>query len=173
MSLQNMVSRCTVALATAARKMQALQIRLTAGEVKDDVEHMEPYGYTSNPHPGAEGVAVFPGGDRSHGVVLVVADRRYRLQGLKQGEVALHDDQGACVYLTREGPVVKAGGKPILFTDASKARFECPIESTGKITDLVDSGGKSMDQMRSTYDGHDHDDPHGGKTGKPNQKAGS
>ena len=101
MSLQNMVSRCTVALATAARKMQALQIRLTAGEVKDDVEHLEPYGYTSNPHPGAEGVAVFPGGDRSHGVVVVVADRRFRLKGLKPGEVALYTDEGDKIHFER------------------------------------------------------------------------
>ncbi|MDH1499349.1 phage baseplate assembly protein V [Comamonas terrigena] len=101
MSLQNMVSRCTVALATAMRKMQALQIRLTAGEVKDDVEHMEPYGYTSNPHPGAEGIAVFPGGDRSHGVVVVVADRRFRLKGLKPGEVALYTDEGDKIHFER------------------------------------------------------------------------
>lgn len=101
MSLQNMVSRCTVALATAARKMQALQIRLTAGEVKDDVEHMEPYGYTSRPLPGAEGVAVFPGGDRSHGVVVVVADRRFRLKGLKPGEVALYTDEGDKIHFER------------------------------------------------------------------------
>lgn len=101
MSLQNMVSRCTVALANAARKMQALQIRLTAGEVKDDVEHMEPYGYTSRPLPGAEGVAVFPGGDRSHGVVVVVADRRFRLKGLKSGEVALYTDEGDKIHFER------------------------------------------------------------------------
>lgn len=101
MSLQNMVSRCTVALATAVRKMQSLQIRLTAGEVKDDVEHMEPYGYTSNPLPGAEGIAVFPGGDRSHGVVVVVADRRFRLKGLKPGEVALYTDEGDKIHFER------------------------------------------------------------------------
>lgn len=172
MSVKNMLARCTVALVNAASKMQGLQIRLLAGELKDDVEHMEPYGFTSHPNPGAEGIAVFPGGDRSHGVVVVVADRRFRLQGLKPGEVALHDDQGVCVHLTREGPVVKAAGKPILFTDASKARFECPIESTGSITDCVDSGGKSMEQMRATFDRHDHPDPHGGNTDKPNQLTG-
>lgn len=172
MSPQNAVSRCTLELANTDRKMQELQIRVLAGEVKDNIEYMEPYGFTSAPHPGAEGVAAFPGGDRSHCVVVVVADRRYRLQALKPGEVALHDDQGMCVHLTRDGIVVKGAGKPILFTDASKARFECPIESTSSITDMVDSGGKSMGQMRATYDGHDHPDPHGGNTDKPNQQTG-
>ena len=54
-----MLARCSLALVNAASKMQTLQVRLLAGEVKDGIEHFEPYGYTSNPHPGAEGVAAF------------------------------------------------------------------------------------------------------------------
>jgi phage baseplate assembly protein V len=101
MSLGNIISRCTVALANAASKLQSLQIRMLAGEIKDNVEYLEPYGYTACPHPGAEGVAVFPGGDRSHGVVIVVADRRFRLQGLKPGEVALFTDEGDKIHFER------------------------------------------------------------------------
>nr|WP_277419014.1 phage baseplate assembly protein [Pseudomonas viridiflava] len=79
MSLFNrMLVRGTVVLARASSKMQALQMRLTAGEVRGDMEHFEPYGFTSNPLAGAEGIAAFIGGDRSHGLLLVVADRRYR-----------------------------------------------------------------------------------------------
>jgi phage baseplate assembly protein V len=171
MSMQNMISRCTVVLVNAARKLQTLQARILAGEVKDGVEHMEPYGFTSHPHEGAEGVALFPGGDRSHAVVLVVADRRYRLQGLKAGEAALYDDQGQCVHLTRKGIVVKAAGMPVTITDAEKLLVECPIECTHDITDQVGKGGKSMASMRSTYNGHNHPDAHGGNTDKPNQQA--
>ena len=96
-----MIARCTVALVNAKRKLQTLQIRMLAGELKDDVEHMEPYGYTSCPQPGAEGVALFSGGDRSHGVVIVIADRRFRLQGLKPGEVALYTDEGDKIHFER------------------------------------------------------------------------
>lgn len=169
MSLKNVVSRCTLGLVNAAGKLQALQIRMLAGEVKDAVEHLEPYGFTSHPKPGAEGVAVFPGGDRSHGVVVVLADRRYRLQGLKAGEMAIHDDQGQCVHLTREGIVIKGAGKPVLITDAPKLRVECPIECTGDITDNVDGEGSSMASMRVTYNDHDHTET-GGTTRKPNQE---
>ena len=168
--MRNFISRCTVALVDAATKLQSLQIRMMAGEVKDGVEHLEPYGFTSHPHDGAEGVAVFPGGDRSHGVVIVIADRKYRLQGLKPGEVALHDDQGQCVHLTREGIVVRGAGRPITITDAPKLRVECPIECTHDITDMVDAGGTSMASMRQVHNDHDHPDPHGGNTGKPNQE---
>lgn len=168
MSLLNVISRCTVALANSVSKMQALQVRMLAGEVKDSVEHLEPYGYTSHPHAGAEGVAVFPGGDRSHGVVIVVADRRYRMQGLKPGEVALHDDLGQCVHLTREGIVIKGAGLPVVITDLPKLRVEAPIECTHDITDNVDDGGASMAAMRGVYNNHDHPET-GGTTRKPNQ----
>lgn len=99
----NMISRGVVGVVDSARKMQTLQLRLLAGERKDGVEHFEPYGFTSSPKPGAEHVTVFLDGDRSHGITIVVADRRYRLQGLEAGEVALHDDQGQKVHLTRNG----------------------------------------------------------------------
>ncbi len=123
-SLGNMIARGVVAAVNAATKMQTLQIRLMADEPKSDVEHIEPYGFTSNPIPGAEVVALFPDGDRSHGFVVAVTDRRYRLQGLLSGEMAIHDDQGQKVHLTRAGIVVKGAGLPILLTDTPTVTIE-------------------------------------------------
>ena len=105
-SVGNMLCRCVVSAVNSSSKMQGLQIRLMAGEGKDQVEHFEPYGCTARPKPGAEGLAMFFDGDRSHGVVICVADRRYRLKGLVDGEVALYDDLGQKVHLTREGIVI-------------------------------------------------------------------
>ncbi|MFV3383125.1 phage baseplate assembly protein V [Pseudomonas sp. NY15354] len=100
--INNMIARCVVALVNPGAKLQAVQVRLTAGEVKSGMEHFEPYGFTANPHPGAEGVALFFGGDRSHGVVINIADRQYRLKGLKSGEVAIYTDEGDYVHFKRE-----------------------------------------------------------------------
>lgn len=112
-ALSNMLVRGTVVLADAATKMQSLQIKLLSGEAKDGIEHFEAYGLTARPHPGAECITLFPGGDRSHGVVIAVADRRYRVTGLAEGEVALHDDLGHKVHLTRTGIVVDGAGHNI------------------------------------------------------------
>lgn len=98
----NMMTRGTVVLVNAASKMQTLQLRLTANEAKDGVEHFEPYGFTSNPQPGAEALTIFLAGDRSHGITIITPDRRYRLTGLESGEVALHDDLGQKVHLKRD-----------------------------------------------------------------------
>lgn len=102
---------------------------------------------------------------------MVVADRRFRLKGLARGEVALYDDQGQSVILTRAGIVINGGGKPVIFTNATKARFEMPIESTGDIRDNCDSSGKTMAEMRTTYNDHTHKEngDGGGITDKPGQ----
>lgn len=169
-ALSNLLARAVVKSLNTASKCQSLQVELMPGEPKENVEHLEPYGFTSAPQIGAEGFAVFPDGDRSHGVILVVSDRRYRIKGLKAGEVALYDDQGQSVTLTRNGMVVDGAGKVITFRNAPKARFEMPIESTHDIRDNCDAGGTTMATIRETYNGHDHeyDD---GTTDIPNQQV--
>lgn len=101
--LKNILTRAVVKLVNAANPRQRLQLSLLAGELKGGIEHVEPYGFTSHPKTGAEAVAAFFGGDRSHGVAIVVSDRRYRLQALAEGEVALHDDTGQRIVLKRDG----------------------------------------------------------------------
>lgn len=167
--LQNLFSRGVVSAVNSALKMQTVQIQLLTGEGKDNVEHFEPYGYTSHPQVGAEQVTGFVDGDRSHGVVLIVADRRYRLTGLAAGEMAIHDDQGQKVHLTRTGIVIMGAGKPVLITDTPKVRMECDLEATGEIKDRCDSDGMTLEGMRNVYNGHTHPGDSGGTTGQPNQ----
>lgn len=138
--LQNAITRATVKLVNSATKTQSLQIGLLAGELKGGIEHMEPYGFTSHPHVGAEGIAVFFGGDRSNGVVIVTADKRYRLLNLADGEVALYDDQGQQIVLKRSGIVVKTpktltaecGGD--VSVTAPKVNITANLSVTGNVT---------------------------------------
>ncbi|MBX9476466.1 phage baseplate assembly protein V [Yersinia enterocolitica] len=170
-SIRNLVARAVIIAQESARKCQMVGLKLIAGEIKEHVEHLEPYGFTSAAYDGAEAVVLFPSGDRSHGIVVMVADRRYRLKGLARGEVAIYDDQGKSIILARDGITVDGGGKTITFINAPKARFEMPIESTHDIQDSCDSGGKTMAQMRVTYNGHTHQEngDGGGTTNPPNQ----
>lgn len=92
--VRNLIARGEVS-ATSVAKMQGLQATLFAGEIKDGIEHFEPAGFTSHPLPGSEPVVLFPGGDRSHGIAVVVADRRTRPTDLPAG--------GACVYCPADG----------------------------------------------------------------------
>jgi phage baseplate assembly protein V len=149
--LNNMIGRGVVKIVNAALKMQGLQVSLLAGELKGGLEHFEPYGLTANPQPGAEAVVLFPGGDRSHGIVIGVADRRYRLRGLAGGEVALYDDLGHIIKLGRSGIAIDGGGHDV--TIANSPRVLVPDG------DVVISGKSFLD--------HVHPDPQGGNTSPP------
>jgi phage baseplate assembly protein V len=95
------LARCVLTLVNDKAKMQLVQVTLLADEVKDDVEHFQMYGFTSVPFDGAEGVALFLGGGRDHGIVVCLDDRRHRLTQLQQGEVALYTDEGTKFVLKR------------------------------------------------------------------------
>ena len=97
------ISRAVVKLVNDAAKMQLVQVGLLAGEVKGSVERFQNYGFTSVPLPGAEAAVIFPGGNREHGIVIAIDDRRYRLKGLEKGEVALYDDLGKILVFKRDG----------------------------------------------------------------------
>lgn len=104
--VSNMLARGAVTLANAANKLQTLQVSLLEDEAKDDIEHLEPYGWTSRPKPGAEALVAFIEGDRSHGVAIVATDRRYRVQNLAEGDVAIYDFRGNSLKLTETGFVI-------------------------------------------------------------------
>lgn len=153
----SLIARGVVAAVHAAGRMQRLQLRLLAGEVKDEVEHLEPYGYTSHALPGAEHLTLFLDGDRSHGVAIVVADRRYRLQALPAGGVALYDNAGSSFVLNADGTVKT--------TAVTKVTIDCPlVEATGDLKvggniladgEVADRGGaKTMADMRDAYNAH-------------------
>jgi phage baseplate assembly protein V len=101
------VGRGILRLVNDAPNCQRLQSEYLRGEVRESMERIQDYGFTSVPHPGQETLALFVGGDRANGVVIAVNDRTYRLNGLQGGEVALYDDLGQKVHLTRDGVTVE------------------------------------------------------------------
>lgn len=105
-----MISRAVLAAVNDAGGIQLVQVKLLDGEVCDGVERLQNYGFTSVPKAGAEGLMACVSGDRDHGIIVAMDDRRYRLKGLAAGEVALYDDLGHKVHLTRSGIVVDGGG---------------------------------------------------------------
>lgn len=171
--ISNMFARGRVRSVNAAGKMQVLQLDLLAGETKDRLEHFEPYGITSHPLDGAEAAAAFLDGDRSHGLVLVVADRRYRLVGLQAGEMAIHDDQGQKVHLTRTGIVINGGGLPINVVNTPSVTIDSLLVSiTGDLqvdgdavfAGTVTNAGKNIGSTHT----HGGVDPGASNTAVPN-----
>lgn len=153
--LKQILARGVVTLVKATSKLQSLQMTLLAGEMKSGMEHFEPYGFTSNAHPGAEGIALFVGGDRSHGVVVCVADRKFRLQGLKSGEVALYTDEGDRLHFKR-GRVIEVETLTLKVKADDAVEFDTPvIRTTGRIESAGDQVAGGVSQMQHVHEGSD------------------
>ena len=104
--LRGLLGRGVVESVDDSPMMRTIQAEFLPGDVREGLEHFEPYGFTSRVKKGAEAIGAFFNGDRSHGVVLVTADRRFRLH-VEEGEVAVFDDQGQKVVLKRDGILVE------------------------------------------------------------------
>lgn len=102
--IANSIARAVVQVVDDDKKMQLLQVGVLADEDVDDAERFEQYGFKSVPFPGAEAVIVFPNGDRAHGIIVAVGDRRHRPTGWEPGEVGMFTDQAGNTYrLRRDG----------------------------------------------------------------------
>lgn len=102
-----MITRAVLSAISDGAGIQMVQVKLLDSEVRDGVERFQNYGYTSVPKAGAEGVMACVSGNRDHGVVIVMDDRRYRLKGLQSGEVAMYDDLDQVVHFKRTGILVQ------------------------------------------------------------------
>ncbi|SAI74562.1 phage baseplate assembly protein V [Bordetella ansorpii] len=141
MNFSAAVGRLRLAIARAliggvddAGGLQTMQVRIQAGVVRDRVERFQQYGLTSVPYDDAESVALSVGGSTNHVIVISVDDRRYRLRGLSEGEVALYDDLGQVVHLTRGGIIIRGAGWPVTVTDTPLIDLDADVRVRGGIS---------------------------------------
>ncbi|USR40782.1 phage baseplate assembly protein V [Ectopseudomonas hydrolytica] len=149
-----LVSRGVLKMVADEQTLQSVQVTLL-GESPAWAERFQQYGITSVPHGGAEAVVASVGGARAHLVALVVDDRRYRMSGLKGGEVAIYDDLGQSVHLTREGIVIKGAGLPLAFVDCPVVTMDGDLEVAGNVRDHT----STMQGIRDIYNDHHHGGP--------------
>jgi phage gp45-like len=156
--VHNAIKRVTVEDTNEDPLFRESTLSLYTEEKQKEIEHMEPYGFSSrvkkptgeaNNKKKAEGLMVFTGGNRSHGVLIVNGDRRYRLRGLKEGELALFDDQGQQVHFTRDGIVTSAPSGKKIVTQVMKSDKAPPPPQSSSSTSSAPSSGSSSGQTDS------------------------
>lgn len=135
--LRTMATRGVVKLVDPSTLMQQLQVAALGDELLDRIEHWEPYGFTSNPHPEAEALLLSLGADRDHTVAVNVADRRFRLKGLASGEVAMATDEGDVIHFKR--------GNHIYIDSLSKITAKAPnVDVIASVKVLLDTPETEM-----------------------------
>lgn len=137
-----MFGRGVLRAVTDTGPRQQVQVELLKDELRDGLEHMQNYGFTSHPQGGDVAVA-FLGGNREQGIVLVVDDRRYRIP-LLAGEVAIYDDLGNKIELLRE--MVKVTAVQHLEAQAPTIKLIGDLEVIGNITTTgtITNNGKNI-----------------------------
>lgn len=101
-SMRLMIGRVVVDLVNDSTGIQTIQSSAMFGEVTE-LERIQNYGFTSNPvSQSAEGIAVYAGGNREHGIIIALDDRTFRLKGLAPGQSALYDLSGTFCKLTAD-----------------------------------------------------------------------
>ncbi|MDE1901526.1 MAG: phage baseplate assembly protein [Alphaproteobacteria bacterium] len=141
------VGRGRVQYVNDAAGVQIVQLQMGSNETVDGMPRVQEYGFTSKPKPGAHAIAIFIGGDRSNGAVIATNDLDARLTGLQDGEVAIYDDLGQKVHLTRTGIIVETPfdatltGKNIVIHATDSLKIDCGGNGTsytpGARTDYV------------------------------------
>lgn len=151
------LTRGTVEKVNDGPKMQEIDVNLLQDEKKQGVERWQNYGFSSVPlgptaKKYAEALIGFLGGNRSHGVVLGIDDRRHRPKNMKSGESVQYDDQGQQVHLSREGIRIKGGEKQLpVHVDIGDTHAEFTKEQV-----IIKAGGNTLKLNKDGLFCNDH-----------------
>lgn len=126
-----MIGRCVLTSLDDSTGYQVAQISVGKEEIVGRNIHLQNFGFTSRPQPGAAGFVAFVGGNRGNGIVLALDDARYRIK-VEEGEAALYNAFGAKVVLKLDGSieVTPKIGQPF--------KVNGPIQATGVIHSDID-----------------------------------
>lgn len=126
--LRGMIRRVTLKNTNDAGETQRTSVEVAAGVWRDDVEVMQPYGFSSNaPEDGALGIVVAIGGDEGDLIVFPVGNPSKRMGGLQPGEVGIYNEHG--------DKIVIAPGGGIAVQSAGSVMVESPdVAIVGNVT---------------------------------------
>lgn len=137
--MSELIERATITARDADTGTRLLQTSYAGGYQRSELEHIEPYGFTSEcfKDGATDAVIVNLNDNKSHSLVIAVGDYRYRIKNLKDGEVCMYDDKGRKVFLKREGIEIDGVDDPVeVHTNGDikvKSGANITLQADGKI----------------------------------------
>lgn len=163
----NLIGRARINLIDDTGPVQMAQVTVNDLETIDKVPVVQAFGFASNPPKGSDVALVFVGGDRSNGVVVATNSQKYRARNLAPGESVIYTQDGKQIYLTASGGIkIAANGQPVEIDNATTVTINASnsvvmntplLKVSGDIIDNYETNASTIKELRTAYDGHDHD----------------
>jgi len=150
------IARGYVHLVRNSEGLQTLQLELLRAELRDGVEHFQPYGFEAVPLEGAEALVLHVGNSRDHPIAAVVTDRRHRPTDGTAGMVGLYDDQGQVVRIYRDR--IELASSTRVQVVAPTIDLDGDVEVAGNVTATgeIDDTAGTLAALRTAYNAHTH-----------------
>ena len=98
--------RGKITLVVSSEPVQRVQLGGLADESLQDLEHLQEFGFSSNPPAGSDAVVIPLGGNTSHGVIVATQHGSFRVKNLKPGETAIFSSEGAKIVI-KQGKIIR------------------------------------------------------------------
>jgi len=135
--IHSLFSRGKLSSSNDSGKVQKVKASLLAGELKDDMERLQEYGFTSRPPDNSEALILSIGGNRDHSIVINCNDRTYRINNLEKGEIAFYTDEGDKMHFKRGNKIEIETKELTVNTDKFKVQ-NSTAELVEELVKLVD-----------------------------------
>lgn len=97
-----------------SKKMQLLKVSILKDELKDKVERIQNYGFTSVPLPGGEVLVGCIGGSKDQMIVIAADNSSIRKKDLSSGDSCVYRDGGDYILLSSDSIKIYSSKKIIL-----------------------------------------------------------
>ena len=119
--------RAGITRVNSGPNISLIQLGGVAGEMLQDNELMQQYGFTSHPPVGSVGIVLPLGGKTSQAVIIATEHTAYRLKYLQEGEVAVYNTFGASVILHADGSVSVNSAASVSITATDTVTVNAPL----------------------------------------------
>lgn len=176
--LKSLIVRGVIKSINDGSARQMVVASLLYGELKDRIERVQQFGFSSVPPAGASAIFGAVAADRNRLVCLGENHPEYRPTGKAVGETIIYDAFEQFIHLQESGQIEITAAGTVLINAPTKLRIVSPLveitgdlQVIGDINDRYGAGGMSMNDMRTVYNTHKHpENDSGGPTNIPNEQ---
>lgn len=139
--LRLLVQRAVITQTKYIKGIRVMQVKLPAGNALSDVEHIEPFGFTSHPPDNSEAIVLSLAGNGSHSLVICAHNREYKME-IAKGEAAIYNEHGDYVHIKKDRTIeMKSAVKVLVNAPETECTGNLTVKGTTTLQSTLDVTG--------------------------------